>query len=124
MRVDNNSTIELEIMQNINKKMRYSTGFSMIKKALSLAISLNCDDELMGILHQFIEDKQKLNTNCSSNCTKNEETIQVTDPFVIQKRGASSKRLKSSAECVNNTANKCKKRVLAPLDGNLQLKKI
>src|SRR6185437_8708108 len=69
--------------------------------------------ELLGILHRFIEEKQSLNTNLLTN-----SPIQVSDPFVIRKREAPSKRLKSSTEC-NNTQ---KKRALAPLDVNLRSK--
>ncbi|GBB92335.1 hypothetical protein RclHR1_00020038 [Rhizophagus clarus] len=56
MRVDNN-TVNLETIYNIDKKIRYSTGFGILKKALNLTISLNCDDELLGILHRFIDEK-------------------------------------------------------------------
>ena len=70
----------------------------------------------MGILHRFIEEKQSLNTNLLTN-----SPIQVSDPFVIRKRGVPSKRLKSSTEC-NNTPNSQRKRALAPLDVNLRSK--
>ena len=91
------------------------------------------DDELLGILHRFIDDKQKLSINYlitnnneeNSTDAKNHDShipIQVSDPFVVRKRGAPSKRLKSSTEC-NNTASKYKRRALAPLDENLRSKK-
>ncbi|CAB4422994.1 unnamed protein product [Rhizophagus irregularis] len=73
--------------------MRYSTGFGIFKKALNLAISLNCDDELL-----------------------------VTDLLVVQKRGTSFKWLKSSTESNNNTVRKYKKQALTSLDENLQFK--
>ena len=60
----------------------------------------------MGILYQFIEDKQKLNT-ISINDERN-FPIQVSDPFVVQKREAPCKWLKSSTES-NNTASRHKK---------------
>jgi rubrerythrin len=124
MRADNNAMINLEESHNINKKMRYSTGFGILKKALNLAISLNCDDELLGILHRFIDDKQRLITTSTNNENPNSEifSIQVTDPLVVRKRGAPSKRLKSSTESNNNTVRKYKKQALAPLDENLRSK--
>ena len=58
--------ISSEMLYNISKKTRYSTGFEVLKKALNLSISLNCDDELLGILYRFIGDKPKLSTNYST----------------------------------------------------------
>ncbi|RIB04105.1 hypothetical protein C2G38_2048725 [Gigaspora rosea] len=121
---------------NISKKTRYSTGFGVLKKALNLAISLNCDDELLSILYRFIGNKQKLSTNYSTidndnnkdhtNTNQNsdnfDDPIQVTDPLVVRKRGRPSNRLKSSTEC-DNIVSKCKRQALAPLDENIQFNK-
>ncbi|CAG8788851.1 45_t:CDS:2, partial [Gigaspora rosea] len=109
-----NNMTNSEMSYNISKKTRYSTGFGVLKKALKLAISLNCD-ELLSILHRFIEDKQKLSTNYSTidndnnkdhtntnqNSDNSDDPIQVTDPLVVRKRGRSFNRLKSSTECDN-----------------------
>ncbi|CAG8830461.1 25184_t:CDS:1, partial [Gigaspora margarita] len=128
-----NNMMSSEMSYNISKKTRYSTGFGVLKKALNLAISLNCDDELLGILHRFIGDKQKLSTNYSTidndnnkdhtNTNQNSDNsdipIQVTDP---PKRGRPSNWLTSSTEC-DNTVSKCKRQALAPLDKNIQFNK-
>ncbi|CAB4383358.1 unnamed protein product [Rhizophagus irregularis] len=88
MRANNNVMINLEESHKINKKMRYSTGFGIFKKALNLAIFLNCDDELLGILYQFIDDKQRLIFTSTNNKNPNSEifSIQVTDLLVVRKR--------------------------------------
>lgn len=93
MRVDN--MFSLEETQNINKMTRYSTGFEVLKKALNLSISLDCDDELLDILHRFIEDKQRLNiinlTSTNNESLNSAISVQMSDPFVIRKREAPTK---------------------------------
>ncbi|POG61977.1 uncharacterized protein OCT59_009530 [Rhizophagus irregularis] len=86
MRANNNVMINLEKSNKIDKKMRYSTGFGIFKKALNLAIFLNCDDELLGILYQFIDDKQRLIFTSTNNKNPNSEIFSITDPLVVRKR--------------------------------------
>ncbi|CAG8521845.1 6403_t:CDS:2, partial [Racocetra persica] len=92
-----NNMMSSEMSHNVSKKMRYLTRFGVLKKALNLSISLNCDDELLNILYYFIEDKQKLSTNYSTinndnnkdhtNTNQNSDnsyvSIQVTDLLVV-----------------------------------------
>jgi hypothetical protein len=103
MRANNNVMINLKESHKIDKKMRYSTGFGILKKVLNLAISLNCDDELLGILHRFIDNKQRLISTSTNNENPNLKifSIQVIDPLVIRKRGTSSKQLKLLTESNN-----------------------
>ncbi|PKK62700.1 hypothetical protein RhiirC2_789970 [Rhizophagus irregularis] len=108
MRANNNVMINLEESHKINKKMRYSTGFGIFKKALNLAIFLNCDDELLGILYQFIDDKQRLIFTSTNNKNPNSEIFSI--------------QLKLSTESNNNTVRKYKKQALVPLNENLQFK--
>ncbi|EXX52202.1 hypothetical protein RirG_255050 [Rhizophagus irregularis DAOM 197198w] len=106
MRANNNVMINLEKSNKIDKKMRYSTGFGIFKKALNLAIFLNCDDELLGILYQFIDDKQRLIFTSTNNKNPNSEIFSITDPLVVRKRGAPFKWLKSSTKSNNNTSSR------------------
>ncbi|CAG8545406.1 27271_t:CDS:2, partial [Racocetra persica] len=131
-----NNMMSSEMSHNVSKKMRYLTRFGVLKKALNLSISLNCDDELLNILYHFIGNKQKLSTNYSTinnnnnkdhtNTNQNSDNsyipIQITDPLVVRKREGSSNQLKSSTE-YNNIITKYKKQALAPLNENIQLNK-
>ncbi|CAG8478802.1 3975_t:CDS:2 [Scutellospora calospora] len=133
-----------EMSQNVSKKMRYSTKFGVLKKALNLAISLECDDKLLDILHQFIGDKQKLSTNylISNNNKKNDATenqkfdnlyisIQVADPLVsiFKESNNTYTEIDQDTKFLTNNqvqegvVNKYKCRICSSLEHNAQNKK-
>ncbi|CAG8827457.1 17550_t:CDS:2, partial [Racocetra persica] len=105
-----NNMMSSEISHNVSKKMRYSTRFGVLKKALNLSISLNCNDELLNILYHFIGDRQKLSTNYSiinnNNNKDHTNTNQNSDNSYVSIQVTDSLR-----------------QALAPLDENIQSNK-
>ncbi|CAG8806040.1 7657_t:CDS:1, partial [Gigaspora rosea] len=52
--------------QVVNKKVLYATGFRKIKKALNIALDLECEDELINIITRFIDEKKFTLENINS----------------------------------------------------------
>ncbi|CAG8482571.1 4853_t:CDS:2 [Cetraspora pellucida] len=80
---------------------------TLAKKALSLMIRLNCDDEFFDIMKEFISSKthelKLLEENKDASNVESQPAI--TNPFVTKHRGRPPKRYKSSLEHVTNTQN-------------------
>ncbi|CAG8699930.1 6793_t:CDS:2 [Dentiscutata erythropus] len=65
-----------------------------VKKALNLALDLNCEDEFLDIISNFITRKKS-----SIQSTSNEKNLCVLDPLVQKRHGRRpNKRIKSATE--------------------------
>ena len=47
-----------EIRLVVNKKVRYTNGFSKMKKALNITLDFGCEEELINIIMSFIDQKK------------------------------------------------------------------
>ncbi|RIB17985.1 hypothetical protein C2G38_2037286 [Gigaspora rosea] len=103
-----------EQKQIVSKKAMYASGFRKMKKALNFALDLGCEEELLNMIAQFINQKKAMLENGNDKGTKramlenvNDEGTQaepevVMDPLVTKLCGRpSTKRLKSSSETQN-----------------------
>ncbi|RIB09791.1 hypothetical protein C2G38_2044032 [Gigaspora rosea] len=83
-----------EIKKQVRREVRYAQGFGKVKKALNLALDLNCEDEFLDIISNFITRKKS-----SIKSTSNEENLCVLDPLVQKRCGRRpNKRIKSATE--------------------------
>ncbi|CAG8831765.1 11715_t:CDS:2, partial [Gigaspora margarita] len=98
----------LDFQKSVSKKVRWSKGHGLVKKALGLMIWLNCDDEFIGMVKKFISSK----THELQLFDKEKSVVEpqpaesepaVANLFVTKRHGHPPNRLKNVLENVTNT---------------------
>ncbi|RIB10745.1 hypothetical protein C2G38_2145921 [Gigaspora rosea] len=95
-----------------------------MKKALNIALDLGCEDELISMITQFVEQKKTILEGSNNENTQfNQfENITVNDPLVTKHRGRPpTKRLKSSSETQDHTGLTHSNHAINPQDPNLRI---
>ncbi|CAG8572858.1 11974_t:CDS:2, partial [Gigaspora rosea] len=92
--------------------------------ALNIALDLGCEDELISMITQFVEQKKTILEGSNNENTQfNQfENITVNDPLVTKHRGRPpTKRLKSSSETQDHTGLTHSNHAINPQDPNLRI---
>ena len=75
-----------EIRLIIDKKVRYVNGFRKMKKALNIALNLECEGELINIITDFINQKKTLLEDINNDNTYSKQ-LAISDPLVTKRHG-------------------------------------
>ncbi|CAG8482168.1 10250_t:CDS:2, partial [Gigaspora margarita] len=86
-----------------NTRQKYGRAQGIMRKVLDIAIATNTYDELMGICHGFMLDKQK--TQESDEQTEDVE-YNIINPIITKRRGRPPGRAKSDVEMQDQHATK------------------
>ncbi|CAG8676923.1 7231_t:CDS:2, partial [Cetraspora pellucida] len=97
------------LQKSVSEKERWSKGYGIAKKALNLMIRLNCDDEFLEMMEEFISSKTHELQISDKNKDANNFELQpaIANPFVTKHCGRPPKRYKSALE---HTTSTCKNR--------------
>ncbi|CAG8760168.1 19138_t:CDS:2, partial [Dentiscutata erythropus] len=96
-----------------NTQQKYGRAHGIMRKALDLAISTNTYDELMGICHGFILDKQR---NQESDEKMEDIENNIMNPVITARRGRPPGRAKSDVEVQDQRTTKRQR--LQPIEVN------
>ncbi|CAG8598697.1 13300_t:CDS:2, partial [Dentiscutata heterogama] len=96
-----------------NTRQKYGRAHGIMRKALDLAISTNTYDELMGICHGFILDKQR---NQESDEKMEDIENNIMNPVITMRRGRPPGRAKSDVEVQDQRTTKRQR--LQPIEVN------
>ncbi|CAG8753034.1 1630_t:CDS:2 [Cetraspora pellucida] len=103
------STYNKKNQQLASKKIKYANGFGKMKKALNFVLNLGCEEELISMITQFVDQKKSL-------------LEVVNDPLVTKCRGRPpTKRLKSSSEAQGYKGQAHSNHAINPPDPNLRI---
>ncbi|RIB17093.1 hypothetical protein C2G38_2314905 [Gigaspora rosea] len=88
-----------------------------MKKALNIALDLQCEEELINVITRFIKQKRTTIKNVENKNIQLVESDQIMDPLVTKHHGRpSNKRLKSSSENQNRNEPAHTYRAINPRD--------
>ena len=75
-----------EIRLIVDKKVRYVNGFGKMKKAFNIALDLRCEEELINIITDFINQKKTLLEDINNDNTYSKQ-LAISDPLVTKRHG-------------------------------------
>ncbi|CAB5388946.1 unnamed protein product [Rhizophagus irregularis] len=78
-------TFTIDIKQCLQRKVKYAYEFGKMKKALNLALDLDCEDVIFNMINGFINCKK--NTIEETNNENKKENLQILDPIVQKQCG-------------------------------------
>ncbi|RIB17773.1 hypothetical protein C2G38_2037454 [Gigaspora rosea] len=103
--------------QVVNKKVKYADKFGKIKKALNLVLDLECEEKLINLVIQFIDQKKTMIKNTNNKSAQ----LTIIDSLVTKHREhLQTKRLKSSFENQDHRESACNQ-AIDPQDSNLKI---
>ncbi|CAG8748799.1 24231_t:CDS:2, partial [Cetraspora pellucida] len=107
-------TFTYKVRQRVQRKAKYIYGFEKMKKALNLALDLDCEEEFINMVNRFIDCKKNY-----INETNKINNSHISDPVIQKQCGHSpTKRIKlvseTSIHCINSKSS-----AINPVDPNL-----
>src|SRR5688572_18487633 len=86
------------VKQNLSHQVKYNQGFGYAKRAIELALEIDCEDDLNSLLQNWIKKKEKERSDNLKSDSNNENLPNISNPHQTHTKGASKKHVKSALE--------------------------